>query len=183
MCGRTYDGAKVKEGLCFAIDAARLCSRTSAFADAVAKEFTELSAFAYPLPNRVQEHIRLLGILWLALSALNAVAGPAMGILAKFVHLHKMGAPPETPAGFLQSRFSAIGTVILAKAACGFIAGWGLLRRAPWARMPTIVLSFLALFHIPLGTALGIYSLWVRARLGDGLGYVAAGVATVFSWN
>jgi hypothetical protein len=34
-------------------------------------------------------------------------------------------------------------------------AGWGLLRREPWARVLTIVLSFLALFHIPLGTALG----------------------------
>jgi hypothetical protein len=50
---------------------------------------------------------------------------------------------------------------MLIKAAAGFFAGWGLLRRQPWARLLTIVLSFLALFHIPLGTALGIYSLWV----------------------
>ena len=127
------------------------------------KQFSEAITVTHPWPNRVQEHIRLLGILWLALSALNAVVGVVLCILANtvFAHLHEMGAPPETPEGFLRSLFSTIGGLILVKAAAGFFAGWGLLRREPWARMLTIVLSFLALFHIPLGTALGIYSLWV----------------------
>jgi len=128
------------------------------------KEFSEAVATVCPLPNRVQEHIRLLGILWLALSALNAVAGFVLFIIANtlFAHLHEMpGVPPDVPAGFLSSLFTTIGILILAKAALGFFAGWGLLRREPWARMLTIVLSFLALFHFPLGTALGIYSLWV----------------------
>jgi hypothetical protein len=128
------------------------------------KEFaTAGMALAYPLPNRVQEHIRLLGILWLVLSAIDTVAGIVLWIVANtvFAHLHEMGAPPQMPAGFLQSFLSAIGAVILIKAAAGFFAGWGLLRREPWARILTIVLAFLALLHVPLGTALGIYSLWV----------------------
>jgi len=128
------------------------------------KEFSGAIAIAYPRSNRVREHVRLLGILWLALSALNAVAGIVLWILGNtlFAHLHEMGGvPPDVPAGFLRSLFSAIGSLILIKAACGFFAGWGLLHREPWARMLTIVLSFLALFNIPLGTALGIYSLWV----------------------
>ena len=58
-------------------------------------------------------------------------------------------------------RGTLIGIAILVKAALGFLAGWGLLQREPWARILTIVLSFLALFNLPLGTALGIYSLWV----------------------
>ena len=113
--------------------------------------------------SRVGEHIRLLGILWLALSAVNAVAGVVLFILANtvFVHLHEMGAPPDVPTGFLRSLFGTIGILILAKAAAGFVAGWGLLQREPWARMLTIVLAFLALFHIPFGTALGVYTLWV----------------------
>lgn len=125
------------------------------------REFT--GAIAQPLPGRVQEHIRMLGILWLALSALNAVAGVVLWILANtvFMHLQELGAPPDVPAAFLHALFSTLGTVILAKAGAGFLAGWGLLRREPWARMLTIVLSFLALFHIPFGTALGIYGLWV----------------------
>ncbi len=125
------------------------------------KEFS--GAIAHPWPNRVQEHIRLLGILWLALSAFSAVAGVVLFILANTVlaHLHEMGAPPLAPAGFLRSLFITISIIVLAKAVAGFFAGWGLLRREPWARMLTIVLAFLALFQVPFGTALGIYSLWV----------------------
>ncbi len=138
------------------------------------KEFS--GAIAHPWPNRVQEHIRLLGILWLALSAFSAVAGVVLFILANtvFAHLHEMGAPPETPAGFLRSLFITISIIVLAKAVAGFFAGWGLLRREPWARMLTIVLAFLALFHIPFGTALGIYSLWVLLPAQSELEYEQA---------
>ena len=40
------------------------------------------------------------------------------------------------------------------------IAGIGLIRFRPWARIMTIVLSVLHLFNIPFGTALGVYGLW-----------------------
>ena len=43
----------------------------------------------------------------------------------------------------------------------GFIAGWGLLQRESWARVLTLIVGFLSLFNIPLGTVLGIYTLWV----------------------
>jgi hypothetical protein len=127
------------------------------------KEFAG-GAVGFPRRSRVAEHIRLLGILWLALSALNAVGGVVLFVIANalFAHLHEMpGVPPDVPAGFLHSLFGALGILVLVKAAAGFLAGWGLLQREPWARMLTIVLAFLALFHIPFGTALGIYSLWV----------------------
>ena len=38
---------------------------------------------------------------------------------------------------------------------------WGLFERDPWARFLGLVLGFLALLRFPLGTALGIYTLWV----------------------
>ena len=41
------------------------------------------------------------------------------------------------------------------------LLAWGLFERQPWARMLGIVIGFLALLRIPLGTALGIYTLWV----------------------
>ena len=41
------------------------------------------------------------------------------------------------------------------------VAGWGLLARAPWARILTIVLGVIALIRFPLGTILGVYTLWV----------------------
>jgi hypothetical protein len=130
----------------------RFCSRCG-------KEFSAATVIGYPRPGRVQEHIRLLGILWLALSAFNAVGAAVLYILANtlFLHLHDTSGPPLWLHPFL----GFIAMLVLVKAAAGFIVGWGLLQREPWARILTIILAFLALFNVPFGTALGIYTLWV----------------------
>jgi hypothetical protein len=76
-------------------------------------------------------------------------------------HLHEMGAPPDVPTGFLRPLLSVVAILILAKGACGFLAGWGLLQREPWARVVALVLGFISLFNVPFGTAVGVYTLWV----------------------
>ena len=49
------------------------------------------------------------------------------------------------------------------------------MQRSPWARTAAIILGVLALFHPPLGTALGVYSLWVLLadERGDEYRYLA----------
>jgi hypothetical protein len=126
------------------------------------KELAGGAVAGFPRRSRVGEHIRMLGILWLAFSAFNAVGAVVLYVLANtlFVHLPEMGAP-EAATSWLHPFLSFIALVVAAKAALGFATGWGLLQREPWARMLTIVLAFLALFHVPFGTALGVYTLWV----------------------
>lgn len=114
---------------------------------------------AYQSPSRVRQHIRLLGILWLAMAAFNAVGGVVVYIVANTIFA-RFGPAGDAPA-FLHPLLTFVAGFVLVKAALGFAAGWGLLQREPWARMLTIVLSFLSLFNVPLGTALGIYGLWV----------------------
>jgi tRNA A-37 threonylcarbamoyl transferase component Bud32 len=41
------------------------------------------------------------------------------------------------------------------------IAGIGLLKRRSWARILAIIIAILDLIYIPIGTAIGIYALWV----------------------
>ncbi len=43
----------------------------------------------------------------------------------------------------------------------GLIVGFGLMKHQPWARIVGIVLAALHLLSFPIGTALGIYALWV----------------------
>ena len=117
-----------------------------------------------PYPGRVQNHVQLLGILWLAMSAFNALGGLILLILGNtlFPHLREMkGVPPDVPIGFLTALFTTLGIIVLAKAACGFFAGWGLMHREPWARVVALVLAFISLFNIPFGTAIGVYTMWV----------------------
>jgi|SRR6516225_2418483 hypothetical protein len=126
------------------------------------RQFSDALVMARSSPNRVREHVRLLGILWLALSALNAVVGLVLLIIGTMMvpHLESLGQLP-LPGDFFTTLLGVIGIAVLVKAVAGFAAGYGLLKREHWARVLTIVLSFLALFNFPFGTALGIYGLWV----------------------
>ena len=60
---------------------------------------------------------------------------------------------------------SVIGTII-----AGFLgvlslpnvlAGAGLLRFKPWARILTLILAAVDLLNVPVGTLLGVYTIWV----------------------
>ncbi len=115
-----------------------------------------------PQRSRIREHVRLLAIFWFALSAFEALGGVVLLVLANTLFLHTSEMVPQPgPPGFLHLLFTVLGIFVLAKAAAGFFAGWGLLNREPWARVVTLVVGFLALLHPPLGTALGVYTLWV----------------------
>jgi len=114
--------------------------------------------------RRVREHVKLLGILWMAYSAMHVVGGVLMLLFAKLVFVRLIGipnGPPPELVTWLRPLISMIGWLILAKAAVGFVAGWGLLQHEEWARVTALVIGFLALLSVPIGTALGIYTLWV----------------------
>ena len=121
----------------------------------------------YPRRSRIQEHVRLLAILWFAFSAFEVVGGLVLMILSNtlFAHIAERAAAESgtdaSPLGFLRPLMTVIALFVLAKAAAGFLAGWGLLNREPWGRVLALVLGFVALIHVPLGTALGVYTLWV----------------------
>jgi predicted nucleic acid-binding Zn ribbon protein len=114
--------------------------------------------------NRVQEHVRLVGILWMAYSALLVVGGVAVMIVANTVFggaFRPPSGPPLEVSAWLRPLLTFVGGLVLLKAAAGFIAGWGLLQRESWARVAALIVGFISLFNVPIGTALGIYTLWV----------------------
>jgi hypothetical protein len=53
------------------------------------------------------------------------------------------------------------------------VVGISLLARKPWGRVLGIVVAILSLVKFPVGTALGIYTLWVLAPAESGLEYDA----------
>ena len=125
------------------------------------KEFLGPSETLQTHRGRVYVHIRLLSIFWLAYSALNLLGAFAMFMVANTIFLHgRIGGPSWNP-GFLHALLGILSIFIFVKAALGFAAGWGLMNHAPWARILTLILAFVSLFNIPVGTALGIYTMWV----------------------
>ncbi len=105
-------------------------------------------------------------MLWIAFSALHLLRGGGVLMGARMVRLigrdWSDDVPWAWPAGdVFHSFLSFLGAMAILMALTGFLAGFGLLERRPWARGLAIVLGVIALLHPPLGTALGIYTLWV----------------------
>src|SRR5437016_1860145 len=91
-----------------------------AFCSKCGKEVRPGFSVAYPRPNRVREHVRMLGILWLAYSAFHFMGGIALSILARtiFSRNPEFGMP-HGPA-FLHGFFVMLGFFLLAKSVVGF---------------------------------------------------------------
>jgi len=124
--------------------------------------------------GRVARHAHLLGILWIAYSAVSLIGGVILMIVSHTI-FGPFGLPrmPGGPPMFIRPLLSAIAIVLMCKAALGIGAGLGLLQRQDWGRILAIVLGVISLINIPFGTALGIYTLWVLVSPGADKEYEA----------
>ncbi len=112
-------------------------------------------------------HIRIVGILHVALNALQVVgATAAIAVYFLGTALFGKSATEADPAvggtiTALLVGFGLIGGALaLLPSLPGFLGGVGLLRLRPWARWVIVIVSVIYLFLPPLHTAVGIYSLW-----------------------
>src|SRR5258708_12860945 len=115
-----------------------------AFCSKCGKQIVGPVSMMQPRPGRVQEHIHLLGILWLGLSSFNAIGGVALYIVANTVFIP--GGPAGNAPAFLRPLLTTVAILLLGKAALGFLAGWGVMQRESWARPLLLVLAFVPLF-------------------------------------
>ena len=114
--------------------------------------------------KRVSDNLQPLGILWVVFGVYRIVATVVAAVT--FQTLARNGMFGEVPP-FLQELagglLPVIGVLIGAIGLLTMATGWALLTRRPWARTLAIVMGILALLKVPLGTGLGIYTLWVLA--------------------
>src|SRR5579875_233965 len=113
--------------------------------------------------TRVQQHIRLLGILWIIFGVLRAMAVGWLWFVGRTILPHFLGtfALGFPLRGLIAGGIAFASALLLLQTVLAILAGWGLLEHQSWGRMVAIIAAILALLHIPLGTALGIYTLWV----------------------
>ena len=110
-------------------------------------------------------HVKVVGALFIAFGALGLLVAmfviATFGLSAGIVGMAADPADAEIAQPILAIIGTAVTTFLLVLSLPGIIVGWGLLKFKPWARIAGIVLSALNLINIPVGTALGIYALWV----------------------
>ena len=112
----------------------------------------------------MEQHIKILGWLYIAWGGLIALVG-VLFLLGAGIAGVAAGAQGEAGAGLLAGGIGVVFAVfIIALSLPGIIAGWGLLKRKSWSRMLAIVLGALNLLNLPIGTALGIYTIWALTK-------------------
>ena len=104
----------------------------------------------------MEKHVQLIGIFWIVLGSISFLAGfIVFGILFGISFFPDLGS--EAPS-ILRIVGSSVGLFLWILSVPKIICGIGLLKRYEWARILTLIVAFLGLLNIPLGTALGIYS-------------------------
>jgi hypothetical protein len=109
----------------------------------------------------LQQHTLILGWLYLVGHAIFLAVGGFV-----FVLLTGIGAATgETEALTILSVVGiSVGTLLGLLAVPGLLAGYGLLKHKPWARILAMVVGILSLVNFPVGTAIGAYTLWVLTQ-------------------
>jgi len=112
----------------------------------------------------MKKHIQIVAALHIALGALSLLAAIVVfGVLGLAGGI--VGSQGERQAaGILGIIAVVLGGFLAALSLPGIIGGWALLTGRSWGRPLVLVLGVLDLIHIPLGTALGIYTLWALLR-------------------
>src|SRR5262249_26726067 len=113
----------------------------------------------------MRTHIKVLGVLFIVIGSLGVLAAVFFGLLfGTATTIVGLNAEPKDAAialPFIGLAGTAMVIFLLVLSIPGIITGIGLLRLSPWARIVGIVLCAINLIHIPSGTIMGIYGLWV----------------------
>jgi hypothetical protein len=106
----------------------------------------------------MRDHVRILGWCFIVYSAILVLIGVGIGGLVLFG-----GAiSGDHDVILITSAVGAgIACLLILLSLPGMLAGVGLLKMQQWARIVAIIVGVLHILSFPLGTALGVYTLWV----------------------
>jgi predicted permease len=109
--------------------------------------------------SKMKKHVTVVGSIHIGFGVLGLMAAIVVLVALSFARAF-VGDDDvaQTVLGFLSV---SIPILIGSVSALGLIAGIGLLVYKPWARYLVIILSIIDCVNIPIGTAIGIYSIWV----------------------
>jgi hypothetical protein len=109
----------------------------------------------------MEKHVNVVAALQIGLGIFGVIAG-----IIALVVLNLIGEiAGDKDTGFILSLIGNIaGIVMFVLSIPGIVAGVGLLRHREWARILVLILSAINLLNFPLGTAIGIYSIWALAQ-------------------
>jgi hypothetical protein len=109
----------------------------------------------------MEVHVAITGWLQIVNSLLSIIVGAFVVVLLLGVGV---AVEDEIALRIMVATGLAIGGLLLILSLPGLVAGIGLLRRASWARIMAEVLAVFELVVLPIGTLLGIYTIFILSQ-------------------
>jgi hypothetical protein len=109
----------------------------------------------------MQQHITILGWLYIVFGALGLFG--ALFILLVMGGTGMLAGDAQT-AALLSGIGLFVAVIVAILSVPSILAGWGLLKRKSWSRLLAIVIGALNLLNVPIGTAIGIYTIWALTQ-------------------
>jgi hypothetical protein len=113
----------------------------------------------------MEKHITLVGALQIGYNAFGILA--AMFVFLFIVGGGLVGGLVSEDEIVIPITFfvgTAISLWLVVTSVPGIVGGVGVLQHRSWARYLVLVLSVLDLFNVPIGTAIGAYSIWALVQ-------------------
>jgi hypothetical protein len=111
--------------------------------------------------NRMEKHVTIVASLQIGFSALGILAA-----IIVFIVLRNVWAIVDDYEAqrVLHIVAAWVPLFLIIISLPGLIAGIGLFLRQGWARILSLIVAAFGLLNIPIGTALGIYTIWVLVQ-------------------
>ena len=107
----------------------------------------------------MKQHVTLVGALHVGFGILGVLG--ALAIYFSFIFLFNYLEDDPTIQRIFSTLGNSIALIVFFISGLGIIGGIGLFAYRSWARILVMVVSALNCLNVPVGTAKGVYSIWV----------------------
>jgi hypothetical protein len=109
--------------------------------------------------NYMKKHVTLVAALQIGFSTMGILAGLVIFFVFSFASSFVQDV--DVAAAVLKIIGTILPSVFILGSLLGLIGGIGLLAYQKWARILVMIVAAIGCFIFPVGTIIGVYSLWV----------------------
>lgn len=110
--------------------------------------------------RQLEQHVPILAWIHIVASAFFLILGVFLFLLLGGLGVFAASGDPDAPFILLIIGLF-VGGIMVVMALPGILAGWGLLKRKNWGRVLALIVGIINIFNVPIGTAIGVYTLYV----------------------
>jgi Na+-driven multidrug efflux pump len=111
--------------------------------------------------NTYKTHQKILGAIFIAYGVINLVGGITLLVTVNIVNIF-VDEPEVIQVVAIFSRL--IGGILVLTSIPAIITGIGSLQEKNWSRNLGLVVGIIYLLFIPIGTVIGIYTIWLNSQ-------------------